>query len=764
MNQSHMNQKDARQPLSPQPQSGLTVPVLLPVLVGQTYDYLIKRGAGEFQFEEEAPLQLSPGDFVRVPLGGREVIGVVWDRAIPPVDETGAVINKDIDPARLKAVIERLDAPRLPLVSMRFAEWTAQYTLFPVGQVLKMMMSAKQVFAAQAPRYGVMRAGGDAPFKMTPARAKVLAVEMGDMVWSKGNLADEAGVSAAVISGLVKAGALVEAEMVETEGRAPQPRHKAFDFKGDQVEAAHRLLGLGKARAFQVMLLDGVTGSGKTEVYFEALAGAIEAGRQVLVLLPEISLTNQFLDRFKDRFGCRPAAWHSALSDGARARLWRGVAEGEVQAVIGARSALFLPFKDLGVIVVDEEHDAGYKQDSHVLYHARDMAVVRASLGKAGVVLASATPSIESLINAQLGKYGHVELKSRFKGAALPDMQAIDMRSDGPERGRWLSPTLLAALRETMARGEQSLLFLNRRGYAPLTLCRGCGYRFQCPQCAAWLVEHKQRGALSCHHCGFKVPAPKACPKCEQTDSLAPCGPGVERISEEVAELLPEARQVLLSSDLVPNITALREALDLIHAGEADVIIGTQIVAKGHNFPLLSTVGIVDGDLGLTGAGDPRAAERSFQLLHQVAGRAGRMGTEGRGFVQTYLPDHPVMAAILSGDRGAFVDKETKAREMLTYPPYGRLVALIVSGKEKKLTELYAREVARRAPPSKEVMVLGPVEAPIAVIRGRHRFRLLFKAPKQFDVQGYMRLWQARVPKATGDLRLTVDVDPYHFL
>ncbi len=750
-----------------------SVPVLLPVLIHQTYDYLVARGAGEFQFEEEAPLSLAPGDFVRVPFGAREAIGVVWDHVIEPVDEQGEVISKSIASSKMKAVIERLDVPRLPLASMRFAEWTANYTLFPVGQVLKMMMSARQVFQAQQPRFGVKRVGGTGEdnkpvampgFKMTPAREKVLAVEMGSAVWSKANLADEAGVSTGVVNGLLKAGVLVQAEIEDESFAIPRANFKRFDFSPEQQEAAHRLYGAGKSKAFQVMLLDGVTGSGKTEVYFEAIAGALEAGRQVLILLPEISLTNQFLERFKARFGCLPEAWHSGLADGARARLWRGVAEGRVKAVVGARSALFLPFKDLGMIIVDEEHDAGYKQDSHVLYHARDMAVVRGSLGKAGVVLASATPSLESLINASQGRYGHIVLKSRFKGAALPDMQAIDMREEGPDRGRWLSPALIAAVRETLAAGEQSLLFLNRRGYAPLTLCRVCGYRFQCPQCSSWLVEHKQRQSLSCHHCGFRLPSPKACPKCEQTDSLAPCGPGVERISEEVAELFPGARQVLLSSDVVPNITALREALETIQSGEADIIIGTQIVAKGHNFPLLSTVGIVDGDLGLQGAGDPRAAERTFQLLHQVAGRAGRMGTLGRGFIQTYLPTHPVMAAILSGDRAAFVEKETQAREMLGYPPFGRLVALIVSGKDKKMTELYAREVARRAPSSKEVTVLGPVEAPLAVIRGRYRFRLLLKTPKNFDVQGLMRLWQARLPKAQGDLRLVVDVDPFHFL
>ncbi len=756
---------------------GKTVPILLPVLLNQTYDYLVEGEADLLSGVNEAEkLTLAPGDFVRVPFGRQERIGVVWFEEIEPVDEHGEIKSKVVDPSKMKAVIDKLDVPPLPLVSMKFAMWVANYTLSPVGMVLKMMMSARQAFAVQKPRFGVSFTG-QVPSRMTPARQKVMDVLLpdgadahdeiagsSDYVWSKSNLASEAEVTTGVIDGLVKAGALVQAEMAALSMAQPRPNHQQPDFKEEQIKAAHRMRGIGNSRQFQVGLLDGVTGSGKTEVYFEAIAGALDAGRQVLVLLPEISLTNQFLDRFKERFGAKPASWHSAIGEGERARIWRGVASGEVKAVIGARSALFLPYQDLGLIIVDEEHDAGYKQETNVMYHARDMAVVRGSIGGCGVVLASATPSLESLINAEQGRYAHIKLRTRYYGAELPEMMAIDMKKHPPDKGRWLSPLMVTAVAKTLAEKQQALLFLNRRGYAPLTLCRTCGYRIECPQCSSWLVDHKHKGALSCHHCGFKLHRPEACPKCDAKDSLVPCGPGVERISEEVRELFPEARQAILSSDLVPNITALREVLETIHSGEANIIIGTQIVAKGHNFPLLATVGIVDGDLGLQGSGDPRAAERTFQLLHQVSGRAGRMGTEGRGFVQTYMPDHPVMAAILSGDRDEFVAREVQARQMLTYPPFGRLVALIVTGKERPITELYAREVAKRAPRSDKVKVVGPVEAPLAVIRGRHRFRLLAKAPRDIDMQQYLRHWQARLPKPQGELRLTVDIDPYNFL
>ena len=515
---------------------------------------------------------------------------------------------------------------------------------------------------------------------------------------------------------------------------------------------------------FSTTLIDGVTGSGKTEVYFEAVARALERDVQALILLPEIALTSQFIARFEARFGIAPVEWHSAVSAQERGRVWRAVATGEARVVAGARSALFLPFCDLGLIVVDEEHDTSFKQDDRVHYQARDMAVVRASLGKFPVILASATPSIESHVNARHGRYRHVVLKSRYSGATLPDVAAIDLRKEGPESGTWLSPRLISEIESTLADKQQALLFLNRRGYAPLTLCRSCGHRVECPQCTAWLVEHRFRHRLNCHHCGFSLPIPSKCPKCASEDSLVACGPGVERVAEEVAERFPEARTVLLSSDLVPGMAELRSLIQRIEQGEADIIIGTQIVAKGHHFPNLALVGIVDGDLGLALGADPRAGERTFQLLHQVTGRAGRTTTKGRGFVQTYMPEHPVMQAIMSGDREAFLEQEIALRQRGALPPFGRLVALIVSARDKALAEQFAREVARRAPVAERLTVLGPAEAPIAVVRGRHRWRLLVKAPKELDVQAYCRQWLDSVPAVKGDLRLSIDVDPYSFL
>jgi len=498
------------------------------------------------------------------------------------------------------------------------------------------------------------------------------------------------------------------------------------------------------------------------------------------VLLPEIALTSQFLDRFAARFGARPAEWHSAISPRQRERLWGAVASGEARVVVGARSALFLPFADLGLIVVDEEHEGAYKQEDGVVYHARDMAVVRGKLESAPVVLASATPSLETRVNAERGRYDWLKLPARFGERPMPDLAAIDLRREGPPRGRWLAPRLVEAVEAGLAAGEQSLLFLNRRGYAPLTLCRACGHRFQCPNCSAWLVEHRFRKALVCHHCGHTEPRPEVCPQCLEADTLAACGPGVERLAEETAALFPEARTLVLSSDFPGGIERLRAQLDAAARGDYDLIIGTQLVAKGHNFPLLTLVGIVDADVGLSN-GDPRAAERTFQLLRQATGRAGRGERPGRALLQTWQPEHPVIAALIAGDVERFYAEEAEQRRRGALPPFGRLAAIIVSGEDRGGAEAHARALARTghalppgkgwrvaplggAPQGDEITLLGPAEAPIAVLRGRHRFRLTLKAPRGADLQGFLRALIAAAPPPRGGVRIAVDVDPQSFM
>jgi primosomal protein N' (replication factor Y) len=663
---------------------------------------------------------------------------------------------------RLKDVDEKLDVPPLKAELRQFVDWVSSYTLASRGMVLRMALRMGEHLGPGRERVGV-RLAGPAPQRMTAARSRVLSLFADGLMRSKNEANQEAGVSAGVIDGLIDEGTLETVVLPpEPVASQPDPDFRTPEFSLAQLAAADALRTTVEQGGYTVTLLDGVTGSGKTEVYFEAVAENIRRKRQTLILMPEIALTAQFLDRFSGRFGVRPAEWHSQLSPRKRARTWSAVGANEVSVVVGARSALFLPYADLGLIVVDEEHDPAYKQEDGAHYHARDMAVVRGSIAKIPVVLASATPSVESEVNARRGRYRHVHLPERFGGAHLPSIETIDMRREGPPRGRFISPRLAEAVAVSLSRREQALLFLNRRGYAPLTLCRACGFRLQCPNCDAWLVDHRFKRRLVCHHCGFAMPPPVECSNCHATDSFAAVGPGVERLEQEAGELFPQARVLVLSSDLVESVERLRQELDDVAEGRFDLIIGTQLVAKGHHFPKLNLVGIVDADLGL-GNGDPRAPERTFQLLHQVVGRAGREEGRGIGYLQTHQPEHPVMRALISGDREAFYKNEIEQRERAGYPPFGRLASLVITANDRHTAETYGRTLANAAPKDEHVRVLGPAEAPIAVVRGRHRFRLLVKSPRPFDLSAYLRGWLTTAPKPRGNVRLEVDVDPQSF-
>ncbi|HET8631945.1 MAG TPA: primosomal protein N', partial [Thermomicrobiales bacterium] len=570
--------------------------------------------------------------------------------------------------------------------------------------------------------------------------------------------------SPGVIDGLVSEGALALTELIEPPpGAGLDPDHAAPLLTAAQAAAARALEQAVAERTFSVHLVEGVTGAGKTEVYLEAIAAALREGRQALVLLPEIALTRALLDRLAARFGAPPAEWHSGLTPRRRGRTWEAVAAGEARVVVGARSALFLPFRALGVIVVDEEHDAGFKQDDAPTYHARDMAVVRGRIAEVPVVLVSATPSLESRVNAETGRYRRHLLPERYGGRALPAIALVDLKREPPPHGRFVAPPLEEAVRETLGRGEQALLFLNRRGYAPLTLCRTCGHRLQCPNCTAWLVEHRFRGELACHHCGHAEAVPAACPHCGGTGTLAPVGPGVERIVDEAKALFPDARLAVLSSDLTVGAERLRVELKAIAEHRVDLVVGTQLVTKGHNFPDLTLVGVVDADLGL-GTADPRAAERTFQLIEQVTGRAGRGARPGRGLIQTFDPDHPVMAALAAHDREAFYAAETAARADAGLPPFGRLASVVVTHPQRGDAEAHARALARAFPEADGARLLGPAEAPLAVLRGRHRMRLIVKARRGLDLPGHLRRWLAAAPPARGATAVLVDVDPVSFL
>ncbi|MCH8188488.1 MAG: primosomal protein N', partial [Proteobacteria bacterium] len=580
---------------------------------------------------------------------------------------------------------------------------------------------------------------------------------------SRAEIAEQAAVSPGVVQGLERAGALSAREVAaDAPFAAPDPDAGALKLSQAQGLAAEDLVSKVAAQKYSATLLEGVTGSGKTEVYFEAVAQALRQGRESLVLVPEIALTSQWLERFERRFGVRPAEWHSDLGRRERRRVWRAVAEGGAPVVIGARSALFLPFANLGLIVVDEEHDSSFKQEEGVIYNARDMAVVRARDAGAAIALVSATPSLETVVNADTGRFGRVMLPDRHGGAELPRVELLDMRADPPAANHWLSPVLEREIVRTLESDKQSLLFLNRRGYAPLTLCRACGHRLECPNCQAWLVEHRHIRRLQCHHCDHTSPLPTVCPACGAEDKLAACGPGVERLAEEVRALVPTARLVVMASDTIPGPREAAELLRRVRDHEVDILIGTQVVAKGHHFPLLTLVGVVDADLGLAG-GDLRAAERTYQLLWQVAGRAGREAHAGQVYLQTYMPDHEVMQGLASGDRGRFLESEQESRRLQGMPPFGRLAALIVSGEDDRAVRVAAQALGQSAPRGEKVQVLGPAPAPFALLRGRHRQRLLLKAGRGVNVQTLLRQWIAAttLPRR---VRVQIDVDPYSFM
>ena len=715
--------------------------VLLPLPLPEAFDYAVPDG-----------WEIAVGDQVAAPLGSRMVRGVVT-----ALREARGV-NRP-----LKPIAARLDEHALPPGALAFVEWAARYGCQAPGEALAMALRGAG-HAPPRPERRLMLTG-TRPARPTPARTRVIEAFAAGTGLRPGEAAERAGVSTGVVKALVDEGVLAFVEIAPPEPFGdPDPALPGSDLNASQAAATEALKAMVGEGGFQAALLDGVTGSGKTEVYLEAAAAVLAADpqAQVLVLLPEIALTQAVIARFEARFGAPPGEWHSGVPHGRRRQVWDGVAEGRCRIVVGARSALFLPYRTLRLVVVDEEHDGSFKQEEGFIYHARDLAVARAKIEGAAVILASATPSLESLWNAESGRYRWLRLSRRHGRAVLPSIDLIDLRETPPETGRWLSPPLTKAMAQTLAAGEQSLLFLNRRGYAPLVLCKACGERMTSPDSQSWLVEHRYSGRLVCHLTGWSMPKPEACPHCGAKGSLTAIGPGVERLEEEARQLFPEARIAVFSSDTTPDADSARALIETMAAGEIDILVATQAAAKGHNFPGLTLVGVVDADLGLRG-GDLRAAERTFQLLAQATGRAGRAERPGRALIQTYQPDHAVMQALKDRDRDAFFAAESQARQAAGLPPYGRLAAVILSSTDGEALERYARALAAEAPNGEGVEVYGPADAPLALVRGRRRKRFLVRADRTVDLSAFMAAWRARV-KIPGSVRMTIDIDPYSFL
>ena len=714
---------------------------------------LLNPALGPLDYRVPYGMQVEPGSIVLAPLGPRQMTGVVW--------EEDKLETETVGDNRLRPLLQKYDLPPLPAPLRRLIEWTSNYYLAPIPAVLRMALASASALdgGRTVTEY---RATGLVPERLTPQRAQALE-RIGERQGLVRELALAADVSDGVIRGLCKAGAIEAVEVsVDDPYPLPDPDSAPPALEDAQRDAASLFAEAVREPEFAPFVLNGVTGSGKTEVYFEAIAEALRLGRQTLILLPEIALTEPFLKRFAARFGHEPVAWHSGLRQSQRRRAWRALATGEAKVVVGARSSLFLPYPRLGLIIVDEAHESSFKQEDGVQYHARDVAVMRAKLEQIPIILASATPAIETRHMAEIGLYREVKLPDRYGGAELPEITALDLLADPPPRGRWLAPALVEALEETLERDEQALLFLNRRGYAPLTLCRNCGHRFQCPNCTAWMVEHRLMHRLACHHCGHVMPPPRLCPECKEEDSLVAVGPGVERIADEVRALFPDARTAIVTSDTIWSPAKAAEFVSRMEEGAIDIVVGTQLVTKGYHFPNLTLVGVVDADLGLQG-GDLRAAERSFQQIAQVAGRAGRGEKPGRVLVQTHEPGARVISALVSGDSESFYEAETDARREAAMPPFGRLAGIIVSSEKLEEAVETAGLIGRNAPVVENMAVFGPAPAPLAMLRGRHRMRLLVHAARSLDVQEVIRDWLGKLDWPRG-VRVAVDVDPYSFL
>jgi primosomal protein N' (replication factor Y) len=723
------------------------ISVLLPIPLGQCYDYTIPNTIKE----------LTTGDFVEVPFGPRTLTGVVW----------GKQSNDAFDKKKIKQIKSKLNITGLSKSTRAFVDWVAKYTMSPPGAILKMVLCAPSALEPpkETPLFSLPSSFNEhTNSKITKQRQAVIDISPKHMTACQ--IAKKSGVSNNVVSSMVKAG-LLEKHLIPEKANFKKPDTNlahALKLSEEQKNAAKKLISkVGKG--FSSTLLYGVTGSGKTEVYFSAVAKALEQNKQVLVMLPEIALTSQWLNKFKHRFGVTPAEWHSDMKEKDRRITWRAIADGSAKIVVGARSALFLPFNDLGLIVIDEEHDHAFKQEEKTLYQGRDMAVVRAKICDIPIILASATPSLETINNVNEGRYDRVDLKNRFSGVSMPKISIINMKKDMAEidNNRWISPTLEEAIKLRLTKQEQSLLFLNRRGYAPLTLCRSCGHRMQCPNCTSWLVEHKHRKRLVCHHCDYSAPLAKKCPECGAENEMTACGPGVERIHEEVLELFPDAKIAMITSDTVSNHEKASTIISKITNHEVDIIIGTQMLAKGHHFPSLTLVGAIDADVGLSG-GDLRAAEKTFQILNQVAGRAGREEKPGEVMLQTYEPESMVMQALETGDKNRFIQIESEGRKILKMPPFGKLAAIIVSGKDKDKTYQAAQNLGRSAPYMiKGITVLGPAEAPIHKLRNNYRYRLLLKTERNINVQKIIEMWLDKV-KTPSSIKIKIDIDPYSFM
>ena len=727
--------------------AGTIVKVLIANIPNSGYDYRLGESA-------------EIGSFVRVNVMNRPCIGVIWGHG-----------DSNLPQGKIKNISAVYDS-KLNITDLQWIQRMSEWTLIPMGMVLRLIVNIPDAFCP--PRMEPLYAYNfESDARMTANRQAVAdAYSSNDNdAMTVSDVQNIARVSSAVVRSMIKNGTLVPVgEQAKQKNTAPLIYNDCGNITlNPQQQLAADAIGKSvESGGFSVHLLDGITGSGKTQVYFDSAWRAYSTGHSVLLMMPEIALTAQFMSRFKNRFGENPVVWHSNLTSARRREIWHGVLSGKIKMVVGTRSALFLPWQDLGLIVIDEEHDTSYKQEDMGNYHARDMAILRAKIAGIPVVLASATPSAETLENVNLGKYTQLKLTSRYGGAQLPDVTTIDLREnrpeqyivDGAEQTGFLSQPLNDAIAQTLSDGHQAMLFINRRGFAPITQCKKCGWTSVCPECSVGMTYHKRIGKMLCHMCGRTAPMPKICPDCGGDVSMR--GVGLEKIEQEVNIRFPNARTALVSSDIITSRQSLERLVNKIEQGEIDIIIGTQILAKGHHFPNLTLVGVVDSDMGLFGT-DFRAAEHTFQQLFQVSGRAGRGEHAGRVLLQTYQPEHPVLTAICAGDRDSFMQTDMAGRKMANMPPYGQLIAVIIEGQRESTLQSYCNALRDAVPNLKGAKIMGPITAQIYQIRNWYRMRFLVAGGRTANLQPIVSHWLASV-KQPVNIRVKIDVNPMNFM
>lgn len=727
------------------------VKVLIPNVVNAGYDYRLTQSA-------------DVGSFARVSVMNRPYVGVIIGAG-----------DSNLPADKIKNVIDVFNFGKLAPADIQWIHKMSEWTMMSPGAVLRLIINVPDAFLPPKQEQLYLY-NQNTTARMTDARqavADAFASNDNDAM-SASDIQNIAYVSSAIVRNMIKAQLLIPAQLRDVV------EQKDFNYTysdmgnvtlNTEQQIAADEIAKHINNDFSVHLLDGITGSGKTQVYFDAAWRAYNSGKSVLLMMPEIALTAQFMSRFESRFGARPVVWHSNLTAARRRDIWRGVATGDIRLVVGTRSALFLPWQNLGLIVVDEEHDGSYKQEDMGNYHARDMAILRAAIARFPVILASATPSAETIKNVQNGKYKQLRLTSRFGGAQMPSIETIDLRNDRPAdymidqdpdkiQSGALSPTLINAIDETLAVGQQAMLFINRRGFAPIVQCKKCGWVASCPDCSVGMTYHKKLGKLLCHMCGRTALLPDVCPDCGNAVSMR--GVGLEKVQEEINNKFPNAKTALVSSDTMMSRQALERLVGKMESGEIDIVIGTQILAKGHHFPNLTLVGVVDSDQGLFGT-DFRAGEHTFQQLFQVAGRAGRGTTPGRVMLQTYQPDHPVLRAICASDRDAFMANDMAARAAAKMPPYGQLIAIIVEANKESTLQKYCAELSAAAPDLKGGKIMGPIAAGVYQIRNWYRMRFLVAGDERANLQPAVKQWLAKV-KQPANVRVKVDVNPMNFM